>query len=51
MTSKRAYRDIMPQEKVREQIAQGSGTQFDAEIASIMLSLIDKDTEYTMKQS
>ena len=51
MTSKRAYRDIMPQEKVREQIAQGAGTQFDAEIAAIMLDLIDKDTEYTMKQS
>ena len=51
MTSKRAYRDIMPQEKVREQIAKGAGTQFDAEIAAIMLDLIDKDTEYTMKQS
>lgn len=51
MTSRRAYRDIMPQEKVREQIAQGLGSQFDAEIAAIMLDLIDKDTEYTMKQS
>lgn len=51
MTSKRAYRDIMPQKKVREQIAKGAGTQFDAEIAAIMLDLIDKDTEYTMKQS
>ena len=51
MTSKRAYRDIMPQEKVREQIAKGAGTQLDAEIAAIMLDLIDKDTEYTMKQS
>ena len=51
MTSKRAYRDIMPQAKVREQIVQGSGTQFDAEIASIMIGLIDKDTEYTMKQN
>lgn len=50
MTSKRAYRDIMPQEKVREQIVKGSGSQFDAEIAKIMLDLIDKDTEYTMRQ-
>ncbi|MGN0623131.1 MAG: HD-GYP domain-containing protein [Oscillospiraceae bacterium] len=50
MTSKRPYRDIMPQEKVREQIAQGSGSQFDTEIAAIMLDLIDKDTEYTMRQ-
>lgn len=51
MTSRRAYRDIMPQEKVREQIAQGLGSQFDAKIAAIMLDLIDNDTEYTMKQS
>lgn len=40
MTSKRPYRDIMQKEKVREQLEQGKGTQFDAEIASIMLSLI-----------
>lgn len=51
MTSKRAYRDIMPQDKVREQIVLGKGTQFDEEIASIMIQLIDEDTEYKMKQS
>lgn len=51
MTSKRAYRDIMPQEKVREQIVQGRGSQFDTEIADIMLELIDEDSDYTMKQS
>lgn len=51
MTSKRAYRDIMPQDKVREQIAQGAGSQFDAKIADIMLGLIDKDTEYKMRQT
>lgn len=51
MTSKRSYRDIMSQEKVREQIVLGKGTQFDEEIATIMLELIDKDTDYTMKQS
>lgn len=51
MTSKRAYRAVMPQEKVREQIVQGRGSQFDAEIADIMLELIDEDLDYTMKQS
>lgn len=51
MTSRRAYRDIMPQDKVREQIAQGAGSQFDAKIADIMLGLIDKDTEYKMRQT
>lgn len=50
MTSKRAYRDIMSQEKVREQIVRGRGSQFDDKIAGIMLSLIDEDTEYNLKQ-
>ena len=50
MTSKRAYRGIMSQEQVREQIVRGRGSQFDDRIASIMLSLIDKDTDYRMKQ-
>ena len=50
MTSKRAYRGIMSQEQVREQIVMGRGSQFDEKIASIMLSLIDKDTDYKMKQ-
>lgn len=50
MTSKRAYRGIMSQDKVREQIVMGRGSQFDEKIASIMLSLIDKDTDYRMKQ-
>ena len=51
MTSKRAYRDIMSQDKVREQIVKGRGTQFDEKIADIMISLIDKDVNYTMKQN
>ena len=40
MTSKRSYRDIMPKEKVREQLEQGKGTQFDDKIASLFLELI-----------
>jgi HD-GYP domain-containing protein (c-di-GMP phosphodiesterase class II) len=51
MTSKRSYRDVMPQAKVREQIENGMGTQFDEKIASIMLLLIDSDTEYKMRQT
>ena len=50
MTSKRSYRDILPQAVVREQIEQGMGTQFDPEIAQIMLDMIDCDTEYRMHQ-
>lgn len=50
MTSKRPYRDVLPQEVVRDQIERGKGTQFDPEIAEIMLDMIDEDTDYQMKQ-
>ena len=40
----------MSQDKVREQIEQGMGSQFDEKIAEIMLTLIDQDVNYTMKQ-
>ena len=50
MTSKRSYRDPIPQQKVREEFVKGAGTQFDPEFARIMLHLIDKDSEYTMKE-
>ncbi len=50
MTSKRSYRDILPQDVVREQIEKGMGTQFDPKIAGIMLDMIDADTEYDLKQ-
>ncbi len=50
MTSNRIYRNIMPQEKVRAEIEKGKGTQFDPEIADIMLHMIDEDQEYQMKQ-
>ncbi len=50
MTSKRSYRDPIPQDKVREQLIEGSGTQFDPKFANIMLHLIDLDTGYLMKE-
>lgn len=48
MSSKRNYRDLMPQEKVRDEIEKGSGTQFDPRFAKIMLQMMDEDPEYTM---
>ena len=48
MSSKRNYRDLMPQAKVREEIEKGSGTQFDPRFAKIMLQMMDEDPEYTM---
>ncbi len=50
MTSNRSYRNALPQDIVRAEIEKGRGTQFDPEIADVMLRMIDEDTEYTMKQ-
>ncbi|MCR5167932.1 MAG: HD-GYP domain-containing protein [Oscillospiraceae bacterium] len=50
MTSIRSYRDPIPQDKVREEIVKGIGTQFDPVYARLMLHLIDIDTEYEMKE-
>ena len=50
MTSKRSYREPIPQQSVREEIVKGSGSQFDPKFAKIMQHLIDLDTEYDMKE-
>lgn len=50
MTSKRSYRDPIPQDKVREELVKGMGTQFDPKFAKIMLHLLDLDTEYRMRE-
>ena len=50
MSSRRSYRGIMPQEKVREEIVKGKGTQFDPVFADIMLTMIDEDENYSMSE-
>ncbi|MBR4443639.1 MAG: HD-GYP domain-containing protein, partial [Clostridia bacterium] len=50
MTSKRSYRDTIPQQKVREELIKGMGSQFDPEYARIMLHMIDMDVEYGMRE-
>lgn len=50
MTSKRSYRDPVPQHKVREELVKGSGTQFDPVYAHIMLNMLDSDPDYHMKE-
>ena len=50
MTSKRSYREPIPQQSVREEIVKGSGSQFDPKFAKLMQHLIDLDTEYDMKE-
>ena len=51
MTSRRSYRDILPQATARSEIEQGKGTQFDPVFADIMLEIIDEDTEYKLKEN
>ncbi|MGN0407394.1 MAG: HD domain-containing phosphohydrolase [Bacteroides sp.] len=51
MASNRSYRNALPQEVVRSEIEKGRGHQFDAEIADIMLEMIDEDRTYSMCQS
>lgn len=50
MTSNRSYRKILPQDKVRSEIEEGKGTQFDPKVADTMIKLIDSDKNYDMKQ-
>ena len=50
MTSSRSYRKPMEQKAVREQIVNGMGTQFDAEIADLMVELIDEDKRYILHE-
>ena len=50
MTSKRSYRDILPQDVVVSELEKGKATQFDPEIAQFMIELIKADTEYLMHE-
>lgn len=51
MASDRSYRKALPQGVVRYEIEKGKGTQFDPEIADIMLKMIDEDKSYAMRQA
>ena len=50
MTSKRSYRDVLSQEIVRKELEKGKATQFDPDIAEIMIGLIKEDTDYQMHE-
>ena len=51
MTSRRSYRDILPQAVVRDELRKGKGTQFDPVFADVMLRMIDEDPDYRMKEA
>ena len=50
MTSNRSYRDYMSQDLVRQEMANGRGTQFDPKIADIMLAIMAEDTDYKLRE-
>lgn len=50
MTSYRSYRPVMDQAIVKQEIWEESGTQFDPLFAKIMISLIDADIHYDMRE-
>lgn len=45
MTNPKRYRDALPTRKVREELIEGQGTQFDPVFAQTMVRLIDEDHE------
>ena len=51
MTSNRSYRGIMSQERVREELEKGKGTQFDPRFVEIMLSMMAEDTDFKMRET
>jgi len=50
MTSKRSYRDILPQSVVRDELVKIRGTQLDPVFTDIMLKMIDEDVDYRMHE-
>lgn len=50
MSSRRSYRDVLPQEQVRAEVEKGKGTQFDPVFAEVMLTMMDEDTDYQMRE-
>ena len=50
MSSRRSYRDVLPQDYIRGELVKGRGTQFDPAFTDIMLTMIDADTSYEMRE-
>ncbi len=50
MTSNRSYSKVRPQAEVRAEIERCKNSQFDPDIADVMLRMIDEDTDYSMSE-
>jgi len=49
MTSNRVYRKHLSDDIVYEEIVKGRGTQFDPDIADVMLKLLDEDSNFCIR--
>ncbi len=50
MTSHRSYREPLTQAKARQELVDCMGAQFDETFAKIMISIIDEDTEFKLRE-
>ena len=50
MSSRRSYRDVLPQDYIRGELVKGKGTQFDPAFTDVMLEMMDEDTAYEMRE-
>ena len=51
MSSYRSYRDVLSQEMIIKELNDGKQTQFDSRFADIMLSIINEDKDYKLRES
>lgn len=51
MTSRKNDRDAYPQLVVREELIKNSGIKFDPRFAKVMVSLIDSDKDYALREN
>lgn len=50
MTSFRSYRGCLSQDEVRNEFIKYRGTQFDTDLANLMIELIDEDVNYDLRE-
>ena len=50
MSSNRSYRPMLSQEDIIRELKEGSGSQFDPKFANIMISIIEDDSLFRLKE-
>ncbi len=50
MSSRRSYRNALPQPQIRSELVEGRGKQFAPEYADAMIAMIDEDVNYDLRE-